>query len=171
VRFLISAGHSNTDPGAVAHGVTEAEIVADFRNMVAHYLRAAGHEVVTDGSGKENQPLAQAIRLIPGTDLAIEFHCNAATNPTANGVESISLPPLKDVSQRLSAAVATVLGSRLRGERGWIDQSQSARGKLGFVSAGGIVVELFFISNLAELQVYQAKKWLVARAVAETLTA
>lgn len=143
MRLLVAAGHSNIDPGAVAHGFTEAEIVADFRNMVAHYLRAAGHEVVTDGEGKENQPLAQAIKLIPGTDLAIEFHCNAAANPSANGVESISLFPLKSISQRISAAVAAVLGSRLRGERGWIDQSQSARGKLGFVSAGGLVVELF----------------------------
>ena len=39
MRLLVAAGHSNIDPGAVAHGFTEAEIVADFRNMVAQSAR------------------------------------------------------------------------------------------------------------------------------------
>ena len=156
MRLLVAAGHSNIDPGAVAHGFTEAEIVADFRNMVAHYLRAAGHEVVTDGEGKENQPLAQAIKLIPGTDLAIEFHCNAAANPSANGVESISLFPLKSISQRISAAVAAVLGSRLRGER--MDRSEPVGSRqAGIRQCRGPCGGTVFITNLTELQAYQAK--------------
>ncbi|MDF0605301.1 N-acetylmuramoyl-L-alanine amidase [Neisseriaceae bacterium TC5R-5] len=169
MRIFISAGHSNDDPGAVANGQTEAAIVADFRNMVAFYLREVGHEVVTDGVGTVNQTLSQALKHIPGSDLAVEFHCNAAGSQTAKGVESISLPPLKGLSQRLSAAIASVLGSPLRGDKGWIDQKQSARGSLAFVNAGGVIVELFFLSNPQELAVYQAKKWLVAKAVAAVM--
>ena len=59
--------------------------------------------------------------------------------------------------------------SNVRGDRGWIDQSQSARGKLGYVSAGGLILEVFFISNPAEMAVYQARKWLVAQAIADVL--
>lgn len=170
MKVLVSAGHSNADPGAVANGQTEAAIVTDFRNMVAHYLKAAGHQVVTDGVGQDNQPLSTAVKFAGSrVDLAVEFHCNAATTVAARGVESISLPALREQSQRISAAVAGVLGSPLRGNRGWIDQSLSARGKLAFVNAGGIIVELFFITNPQELAAYQSQKWLVAKAVAAAM--
>ena len=42
MSIFISAGHSNTDPGAVNGTQTEANIVRDMRNMVAHYLREIG---------------------------------------------------------------------------------------------------------------------------------
>lgn len=37
---------------------------------------------------------------------------------------------------------------------------KSARGKVGFVSNGGLIVELGFMSNAAEFAVLQAKYWL-----------
>ena len=37
-KVTITAGHSNTDPGAVAGNVTEAEITTDMRNIVAYCL-------------------------------------------------------------------------------------------------------------------------------------
>ncbi|MDH0340608.1 N-acetylmuramoyl-L-alanine amidase [Chromobacterium haemolyticum] len=169
MKILVSAGHSNVDPGAVANGYREADIAAEFRNLVAHELRQAGVDVLTDGEGKDNKPLAEAVKLAGGVGLAVEFHCNAAVNPQARGVESISLPGKRDVSQRISATIAGVLGSPLRGDRGWIDQSKTPRGRLAFVNAGGVIVELFFISNPAELAAYQAKKMDLARAVAAVL--
>ncbi|PRP71518.1 hypothetical protein BUE93_05835 [Chromobacterium amazonense] len=169
MKVLVSAGHGGSDPGAVANGVREADIALEFRNLVAERLRAAGHEVVTDGQGQENKPLVEALRFIPGRDVAVEFHCNAAVNPLARGVESIALPALRGVSQRISAAVAGVLGSPLRGAGGWIDQSASARGRLAFVNAGGVIVELFFITNAAELAAYQANKGQLAEAVAAAI--
>lgn len=167
--ILISAGHSNVDPGACANGVKEADIAREFRNIVATKLKAMGVACRTDGEAMENKPLTDAIKLIAGTNLAIEFHCNAAASSQAGGVEAISLPSKQKVSQEISAAIAGVMGTKLRGENGWIDQSKSARGKLGFVQAGGIIVELFFISNPQELATYQAKKWLVAQAVADVI--
>lgn len=167
--ILLSAGHSNSDPGAVAGNRHEAAIAVEFRNIVAGKLRASGVDVKTDGVGTENLPLVEAIRMARSAQLAVEFHCNAAANPAARGVECISLPDKRDLSQRLSAAIASVLGAPVRGDAGWIDQSKSARGKLGFVQAGGIIVELFFLSNPAELAAYDAKKWLVAQAVADVL--
>ncbi len=165
----ITAGHSNTDPGAVNGKTKEADLVVNFRNAVTHYLREAGLQVKTDGTGTKNDPLSAAVKLIQGSSTAIEFHLNASSNSQANGVETIALPEDKKLAQAISKAIAEVTGSRLRGKDGWIDQSDSARGKLGFVSNGGLIVELGFISNPAEFAVLQAKYWLIAKASAQVI--
>ena len=165
----VTAGHSNKDPGAVNGKFKEAELVSQFRNAVAYYLREAGIQYKTDGVGATNQNLNAAIKLIKGSSVAVEFHMNAATSKQANGIETIALPKDKKLAQELSKAVADVFGSRLRGDNGWIDQSQSARGKLGFISNGGLIVELGFISNEEELFQFNARYWSAAKAVAMIL--
>ena len=167
----ITAGHSNSDPGAVNGKYKEAELVRQFRNALAHYLLAAGLSVKTDGAGLTNLNLNAALKLIKGSSVAVEFHMNAAANKQANGIETISLPNDKKLAQDLSKAVADALGSRLRGDNGWIDQSQSARGRLAFVSNGELIVELGFISNPTELKTFNDKYWLAAKAVADVLIA
>jgi N-acetylmuramoyl-L-alanine amidase len=165
----VTAGHSNTDPGAVNGKAKEADLVVNFRNAVTHYLREAGLQVKTDGTGTKNDPLSSAIKLIKGSSVAVEFHMNAAASKQANGVETIALPKDKKLAQDLSKAVADALGSRLRGDNGWIDQSKSARGSLGYINAGGLIVELGFISNEDELARFNARYWLAAKAVAKVL--
>lgn len=165
----VTAGHSNKDPGAVNGKFKEAELVSQFRNAVAYYLREAGIQYKTDGVGILNQDLNAAIKLIKGSSVAVEFHMNAATSKQANGVETIALPKDKKLAQDLSKAVADAFGSRLRGDNGWIDQSKSARGKLGFISNGGLIVELGFISNEEELFQFNARYWSAAKAVAMIL--
>lgn len=169
MKFVVTAGHSITDPGAVANGVREADLARELRNIVGMKLQDRGHTVISDGKVHENWPLGEARRLIqPGTP-AVEIHFNAATNPAATGVETIALSKDKALAQRISKGIANVLGMRLRGDAGYIDQSKSARGKLGFVSAGGLIIEVCFISNPTDLSIYQAKKWLVASAIADAL--
>ncbi|EXE13925.1 putative N-acetylmuramoyl-L-alanine amidase domain protein [Acinetobacter sp. 983759] len=165
----VTAGHSNVDPGAVNGKFKEAELVTNFRNAVAYYLKSSGISIKTDGVGTTNNPLASAIKLIKGSSVAVEFHLNAASSSQANGIETIALPKDKKLAQDLSKAVAAALGSRLRGNEGWIDQSQSARGKLGFISNGGLIVELGFISNEDEISRFNARYWLAAKAVADVL--
>lgn len=165
----VTAGHSNTDPGAVNGKIKESELVTNFRNAVAFYLREAGLATKTDGTNSRNDPLSSALKLIKGSSIAVEFHMNVAASKQANGIETIALPRDKKLAQDLSAAVATTLGSRLRGDNGWIDQSKSARGSLAYINAGGLIVELGFISNEAELAAFQARYWIAAKAVAKVL--
>ena len=147
----------------------EAELVTKFRNAVSYYLQQAGIQHKMDGVGSTNLNLNAALKLIKGSSVAVEFHMNAATSKQANGVETIALPKDKKLAQDLSKAVADALGSRLRGDNGWIDQSKSARGRLAFVSNGGLIVELGFISNEAELAAFQARYWIAAKAVANVI--
>lgn len=171
---VITAGHSNQDSGAVGKDksgkvVKEADIAVTLRNAIAFYVREAGITVKTDGVGTTNQPLSDAIKLIKGSAISVEIHLNASTNPTATGIETISLPKDKKVSQDISKAIQKVTGSRLRGAQGWIDQSMSARGKLGYVSNGGLIVEVGFLSNSSELHQIQSKAWLIAREIAQVI--
>lgn len=167
--MTVTAGHSNVDPGAVNGKFKEAELVTKFRNAVAYYLKEAGIAIKTDGVGSDNQSLNTAIKLIKGSSVAIEFHMNAASNKSAYGIETIALPKDKQLAQDLSKVVAKAFNSKLRGQDGWIDQSQSARGKLGFINNGGLIVELAFISNGIELKTFNEKYWLAARDVADVL--
>ena len=170
-RITVTAGHGGSDPGAVYHGFAERDLMTELRDLVAVKLRGKGHEVRTDGESGVNLALTMAMHLISGSAAAIELHTNAAENPAATGVEVVALPAQRELAQRLARAIADVLRLPMRGQLGWIDQSQSARGRLGYVARGGMVVEVFFLSNAQDLAAYQAKKWLVAQAIADTLGA
>ena len=169
-KVTITAGHSNTDPGAVNGNVTEAEITTDMRNIVAYCLRDLGIETITDGTGNDNQTLRQAIRLIKQGEVAIEFHCNAFHLPTAGGVEALAQPKDKLICQKLCEAVSDVLSIPVRGNAGGFKAENSGQhSRLGYVRGGGIILELFFLSNPTELAAYQAKKWPLAREIAAVI--
>ena len=167
--ITITAGHSNSDPGAVNGSDRESEIAQDMRNIVAYYLRSRGISFKSDGEGKGNLPLSEAVRLIKSSSIAVEFHCNAAASKGAKGVESLSQPKDKVISQKLCAAVSSVMGNPLRGDKGWKAENSGQHSRLAYVSNGGIILELFFISNDDELSTWKQKKWLVGKAVAEVL--
>ena len=40
---------------------------------------------------------------------------------------------------------------------------------LGYVSSGGLILEVFFISNDSELNTFEEKYWLIAKEVAQVL--
>lgn len=171
MSILLTAGHSATDPGAIGvGGRTEASVVTELRDLVAYKLRNDhGKTVFTDGDKGVNKALNVALSMFSNKKIRIEFHCNASSNSSANGTETISLGNLMAESKLLSSATSLVLGTRLRGVDGWISQEQSHRGKLAYVSNGGIILELFFITNEAELKAYDAKKWLLATSLAKTI--
>lgn len=180
--IFVSAGHSGSDPGAVAHGRREADIAVEFRNMVRFYLDRHNEELAggapqthkgavyvgTDGAGTENLPLRQAAADARKFDVAVEFHCNAATSPAATGCEVLAGPTDMALAARISAELSGALGIRDRGAK---PENAGQHQRLAFVQAGGLIVELFFITNPSDLAAYDARKWLAARAVADVLTA
>lgn len=165
-HILISAGHSEKDPGACANGLKESEVCLDFRDLVAHYLAEAGVAFTRDGAKGENLSLTQAIRMMPSRGIAVEFHLNSFSNKTATGVESLSGDALKPLGAKLCAAISERLGITNRGAKG---EGSGQHSRLAFVSAGGLILELFFVSNPSDVAAYQAKKWLVAKDVANIL--
>lgn len=162
---FLSAGHSNTDPGAGAFGRKEADIAVEFRNMVAFYLQREGVPHELDGRGTDNLPLREAVVKAKRHPIGVEFHCNAGV-PSASGVETLSAPDDMALGGRICAAIAGALQIRNRGAK---PENAGQHHRLAFVQAGGIIVELFFITNRDDLAAYDARKWLAARDVAGVL--
>ena len=175
--IVLTAGHSNTDPGAVNGSDREADIAQDMRNSAASILRNEyGLTVKTDGEGKGNLPLREALKLIRGATVAIEFHTNAAAKPKpgqqpASGIEALSTPKNKRWCQVLSKAVADVTGWRLRGEGGYKPDNAGQHSRLAYAQAGGIVFEPFFISNDNDLKTWKQTHWVICRAIAQAIAA
>ena len=168
MKFVICAGHSNKDPGAVRNDVTESALAVELRKIVALKLRNLGHEVYTDGNEGLNLPLNDAIALRKKHNCtALELHFNAGCS--GGGVECFGLNKDKKLCQSIAKGIAGVLGSKVRGDNGFKTQEESARGKLGFVGAGGIIVETMFLSNETEYLNYTSKVWLVAGAIVDSL--
>lgn len=166
MAVLISAGHSTTDPGAVAFGRKEAEIAVDFRNILIKCLSDLGIQASTDGKGKDNLPLREAVKLAKGKDIAIEVHLNASPNATASGVETLSGPEDMQLGAKLCAAISRELNIKNRGAK---PENAGQHHRLAFVQAGGIILELFFITNPNDLSAYDGRKWPLARAVAQVI--
>ncbi len=167
--ITITAGHGGSDPGAIHSGAVERDLMTQLRDITINKLHAMGLPVRGDGARGINEPLANALHLIAGSSVAIELHTNASTNRAARGVEVVALPAHRQLAQRLARAIADVLQEPVRGDGGWVDQSVSPRGRLGFVVRGGLVVETFFLSNPESLAKYQARHWMVATALADEL--
>jgi N-acetylmuramoyl-L-alanine amidase len=164
--LFISAGHSDTDPGAIGHGMTEADIVLEFRDMLADYLR---NKVVfaKDGEPGENLPLRDAALMASRHDVAVEFHCNAFHNEKATGVETLSRLADYPLGNALCRAVSDTLGIANRGAKG---EGSGQHSRLAFIAQGkGIIVELFFISSKSDLSKYIANRRRLVEAVGNVL--
>lgn len=170
--IAITAGHNNKDVGAVNTklNVTEASIATECRNIITFYLKEAGIKYLVDGVGQENKTLSEAIALAKKADLAVEIHCNAASKESVRGVEALSHPKHKTISQKLCAVVANTLNIPLRGDKGWKAENSGQHSRLGFISqGGGIILELDFISNNQFVKDWEEKKWLIGKAIAQVL--
>lgn len=179
--IYVSAGHSDSDPGAVIKQQVgcrldgtpltlvrkEADIAVEFRNMVSFYLTREGVPHELDGHGTQNLPLRTAAASARHHPLAVEFHTNAFHLPTATGSETLSTPAGMALGARLSQATAQSLGIYNRGAK---PENAGQHHRLAFVQAGGIIVELFFLTNPGDLAAYDAAKWVAARDVAQVLT-
>ena len=175
--ITVTSGHSNVgkiDSGAVTTVdgklVKEADLAVKLRNAILYYLQQE-KDITTrcDGYGQTNLPLSEALKLIDGSDFACEIHFNASTNKTANGVECIVSQKDTEIGQRLAKAVTSVTGWKLRGTKGVIREEDSARGRLAFVKEGSCILEVAFISNPDEMEVFNQKYWLIAKSIAEVL--
>lgn len=167
--FLISAGHSRKDPGAVGNGFTEAYLALELRDRVAEKIRERGASVIEDGADGENLPLRDAVKLARGVDVAIEFHWNAGP-PAATGIEVLSKPDKKSLAKQIAWAIHQTTNLKLRGDAGWKSDSSGQHHRLAFCEAGGLIVEVCFISSKVDMAAYTSAKDAVAENIAYALT-
>lgn len=126
-------------------------------------------EVLTDGAGDVNQVLKNAIALAKTANIAIEYHFNAGP-PSATGIEVLSLVGKKALAQRLADAIRLATGLKVRGsDSGWKSDSSGQHHRLGFCRAGGLVIEVCFISNAVDMAAYVCRSQAIVNNVARVL--
>lgn len=163
---MLSAGHSDTVPGIVANGYREADIVQQFRDDVSVRLRCLGIQHALDGGHGENLPLKDAWRIARDYSIAIEFHANGGGRG-ATGVETLSRAHNKPLGAELCRVTAETLDITNRGAK---PENSGQHERLAFVSdGGGIIHELFFLSNASDLRCFKDNYQDLVDAVAEVI--
>ena len=117
-RIVIDAGHGGHDPGAMANGLTEAELTLDVATRLVRLLqKQPGVEVVMTRSTDVFIPLEErtAIANREGADLFLSIHANASRNLKARGVETYVLnfatnPEAEAIAARENAGSAQTMG-------------------------------------------------------------
>lgn len=171
--LILTAGHGGGDNGAVSPDGQwiEAREALKLRDAITLRLRAQGVPIITDGNPGENKPLRDALTLLRRPNLlAVEIHFNAGP-PTATGVEVLALETLKAPAQAIARATATALGLKLRGgDGGWKPDTAGQHHRLAFCRAGGMILEVCFLSNPADMAAFAAKRTALIEALATTLS-
>lgn len=158
-----SAGHHNTDSGAVAthNGVKyqENKLAIEFRNGISKRITGRKYKVIED---KDNETLSQYLtRIKPGTGSVLcESHFNSFDNKTATGIEVVIPDNYDKYDYQLASMIAVglhkITGLPLRNNgTGVITETQSHRGKLGFLRKPGVnvLIEYGFISNPNDVKI------------------
>ena len=161
---FISAGHNpqgiKVDPGACAHGLKEADLAVEFRNLVVSELKKRKVKVITDRDDERLGDYLKRIQTGSGS-VVLEFHFDAAASDKATGTTSLVGDDAdrldKAFAKELVEATSSILGIK---NRGVLFEKDSHRGRLGLMREQGIValLELCFITNIEDLVKYDLGK-------------
>jgi N-acetylmuramoyl-L-alanine amidase len=149
-RIVLDAGHGGNDPGVVADGVTEAELVWDLASRLEGRLTALGVQTwPTRGpnNGATDEQRAQLANDV-GADLVLSLHIDGFVSPLANGIaayyygagESSSTigERLADLAQRELVARTGMLDNHIHG-KSWallrLTRMPAVRVELGYLTA------------------------------------
>jgi N-acetylmuramoyl-L-alanine amidase len=173
MAIFISAGHNTEgpkkDPGAVANGYTEAALAVEFRDLLIQEVNALGYKVIKDENYERLGEYLARIQTGSGS-VVLEIHFDAAASETATGTTTL-YPGDSDrldiaFSKEIVETTSKVLGIK---NRGALSETQSHRGRLGLMRENGTVslLEVCFITNKKDLNLYMAKKEALAKELAK----
>lgn len=149
--IVLDPGHGGRDPGAVAFGLRESDIVLDISLILENKLKEAGANVIMTRRTDTFVSLSQrrTVANNNSTDAFVSLHINSSTASTAHGTETYwNRNHAASSSKRLADSVHNQLilklGTRNRGVR---------EGNFEIIQHNqkpSILVELGFISNRNE---------------------
>jgi N-acetylmuramoyl-L-alanine amidase len=92
-RVVIDPGHGGQDPGARAHGLTEADVVLDVALRLDALLREEGIDVVLTRRDSAFVPLEERVAIANSVeaDLFVSIHANASPLAGTSGIETYVL--------------------------------------------------------------------------------
>lgn len=168
-KIIISAGHGGNDPGAVANGYTERDLAIEFRELLVKELLLLGVKPLIDDN---KNALVQTLQWLKGVlksdkTVCIDIHWNAAI-PKARGTEIIIPDKPSLFESSFAKEILDVFVSNGFTSRGVKTESQTARKRLGWMrpSAENILIEMAFLTNTLDLELYKMVKYKLAKELA-----
>ena len=168
-KIIISAGHGGSDPGAVANGYTERDLAIEFRELLVKELLLLGVKPLIDDN---KNALVQTLQWLKGVlksdkTVCIDIHWNAASSK-ARGTEVIVPDNASIFENNFAKNILNVFVSNGFVNRGVKPESQTARKRLGWMRppAENILIEMGFITNLLDINLYQNLKYKLAKELA-----
>ena len=167
-KIIISAGHGGNDPGAVANGYTERDLAIEFRELLVKELLLLGVKpLIDDNKNALKQTLAWLTGKYSSKDILLDIHWNAASSK-ARGTEVIVPDSASIFENNFAKNILNVFVSNGFVNRGVKPESQTARKRLGWMRppAENILIEMGFITNLLDINLYQNLKYKLAKELA-----
>ena len=164
-KIIISAGHGGNDPGAVANGYTERDLAIEFRELLVKELLLLGVKpLIDDNKNALKQTLAWLTGKYSSKDILLDIHWNAASSK-ARGTEVIVPDNASIFENNFAKNILNVFVSNGFVNRGVKPESQTARKRLGWMRppAENILIEMGFITNLLDINLYQNLKYKLAK--------
>lgn len=159
----LDIGHGCKDPGAVAKdGTKETDLaetlvrgVADLLRRITSLFNLDDEYMITGGTNC--QTLNQRVNAInkAGADLALSFHFNSASNPTAQGYETLSYY-VDELRNKIHNEIYTAVNKSLATPDRGLKQRQDLA-ILRDTNPLALLFEIEFISNTEQLDKIQTQ--------------
>lgn len=175
----ITAGHGGSDPGAVAHGLREADLTIDLRDRIISELSKEVKYWKDPDHWSFLETYRHVLNHAQSHDIVFDIHFNSASSEV-RGVEAfVPIDPTNSelgLAVDLVQAVCRVTGSPARGhvfndKLGWKSEAESARKRLGMMRPAGtnVLLEVEFITNKQAMKIYQANVQRIAEEISDVL--
>jgi N-acetylmuramoyl-L-alanine amidase len=169
MRIILDPGHGGRDPGAVANGYREADLVWLIGRGVKWVLNQHGHTVLWTRMEDQHRTIAQRTRWarLVGGDMLLSLHANAGP-PSASGVEAWTVTG----DQRSRILAASLLDTLVRRvpeplrNRGVRDDTSNRHGSLGILRGTyrhmpAVLLECGFVTSKYDIRILASREYRV----------
>lgn len=145
VKVVVDAGHGGTDPGAVANGRKEKDIVLSISKKVNSKLKSLGFQTIMTRSTDTYITLSNRYTIANSNnaDLFVSVHANSGAS-SASGIETL-YKNYKTFADNIQTGMLNETGAKSRGLK-----YRSDLAVLNGTRMASALVEVGFISNSAE---------------------
>ncbi len=167
--IVIDAGHGGYDAGAVNGTRYEKNDNLRMAMAVGERLKKCGINVIYTRTNDTFVPLLERSRISNNNkvDLFVSFHRNSASNPAANGVETLVYTNASNKAVQAAEAVQQALVNvGVQSNRGVKRANLSV---LRETNAPAMLIELGFINNEQDNELFDSKFDAYADAIAKSL--